>query len=254
MAWLTIYEAAEVLALRAGRPATPSAFKHILMAGAECQLRIFWRNSQQRFSCLFGFSGEISGSSAALREMELPSSEIARLESRDEVELFLFEPNDDDWLQLRRLKSVDEEGSPGGFRSLIDGGPARVTRDALLVRDQEVLALARQARHDDGRLRSFSASGPQDGDPEVPPERWSLRKQKIFKGYSAAVYRRLVAAQVTGTAPPTAREMLEEWRANRPPEVFEVMANAIKFYAAGDHTGEANLKAIGEMINRMVKR
>jgi hypothetical protein len=253
MTWLTIDEAAELLAVRADRPVTPTGFKHILMAGAECRLRIFWRNSQQRFSCLFGFGGAVPGSTKVLREMQIPPLALGQLETREEIDLFVFDPSDDDWLALQQVQSIDDEGHPGGFRALIDLDHARVTRDALLVQDKEVLYLAQQLEHHS--FKSIDASASRDAEPRSAPEEWSIEEPSRTRGYTAAVVRLLAAAHKAGKAPPTAREMLEEWRARPPAEIFEVMSHGIKYYdAAGDPRGEADLNAIGDVIRRRVKR
>ena len=141
MTLLTIEEAAEILAQLTGRPTTRKSFKHILIAGAERRLRIYWRNSDQRFSLLFGFTGEVTDSSEAVRAMQVSPRDLGRLETRDEIGVSMFEPTDDDLLQLQKLQSVDEDGDPCGSRVLTDG-EARITCAALFLHAEEVRGLA----------------------------------------------------------------------------------------------------------------
>src|SRR4051812_12563847 len=110
MALLTIEEAAALLAQHSGTPKARDSVRHILMAGAESRIRIYWRNSDQRFSRLFGFAGEVGGSARVIRSMHVPAFAIGKLETRVGIDVAIFEPTDDDWTQLEQLRSVDADG------------------------------------------------------------------------------------------------------------------------------------------------
>jgi hypothetical protein len=252
MSLLTIEEAGEVLAKETGRSTARGSFRHILMAGAGCRLRVYWRNSEQRFSRLFGFAGEVVGSSRVIREMQVPASALGKLETRPGIRITMFEPANEDWALLEKLQSLDDEGHPSGFRALEDGA-ALVTIETLLVFEAEVRQLG---------LTQLTRPGPETlalpgkGTHETPPfssERWTVKKPERWRGYNLPLYRSLVAAHRAGRAVPTAREILQEWKAKPPADLLEVARDWVTYERDGEAL-VASVKSIAGAISRLVKR
>lgn len=112
--------------------------RRIIMAGAQNQIPIYWRNSLQRFSALIGLDGK-SLAERARWLMRVSPRDLSSLEDADEVLVTMFVPSEGDRLVLR------EAGSDDGFLAIIDEpGSAMVSCAKLLVCTQDVLALARE--------------------------------------------------------------------------------------------------------------
>ena len=112
--------------------------RRIIMAGAQNQIPIYWRNSLQRFSALIGLDGK-SLEERARRLMRVSLRDLSSLEDADEVLVTMFEPSEGDRLVLR------EAGCDDGFLAIIDEpGSAMVSYGKLLVCTQDLLALARE--------------------------------------------------------------------------------------------------------------
>jgi hypothetical protein len=252
MSMITIEEAGEMFAEQTGRPSTRNTFRHILMAGAESRLRIYWRNSEQRYSRLFGFAGEVPKSSEAIREMEVPSRALGQLETRPAISISIFEPTHNDWTRLQELNSLDEDGDPGGFRAHEDG-EARVTLEKLLVREAELGELAEALLRAPVSATRLGTLKPHQRTFRSGFQRWSVRKPERFRAYTLALYESLQEAHRTGRPVPTAREILEEWRAAPPEDLLAVMSDGVKYYDSKRAVVVANVKAISVAICRLVK-
>lgn len=82
---------------------------------------------------------------------------------------------------------------------------------------------------------------------------WELPMPKRLQGYGRPLYEFLKKARVGGHAIPTARDVLDAWRDEPPPEVFEVMNDELKYYGAKGQCKPADLEAIRKAIRRMIK-
>lgn len=80
---------------------------------------------------------------------------------------------------------------------------------------------------------------------------WSLNIPKRFQGYSKPLYDHLKAAHGAGRTRPTARNVLDDWKLNRPHEVAEISNDGLKYYDASGNTKPADLAAIRKAIDRM---
>jgi hypothetical protein len=80
---------------------------------------------------------------------------------------------------------------------------------------------------------------------------WTLTKPHRFQGYSKPLYDYLNAAHVNGKVRPTARDVLDNWKMNKPYEVAEVSNDGLKYYDAIGNTKPADLVAIRKVIGRL---
>ena len=80
---------------------------------------------------------------------------------------------------------------------------------------------------------------------------WSLTKPERYQGYGKPMYDLLKAAHIAVQPRPKARDVLDAWKKNPPPDVTEVMADGIKYLDANGNTKTADLDAIRATINRM---
>jgi hypothetical protein len=72
-------------------------------------------------------------------------------------------------------------------------------------------------------------------------------------GYRWPLYQLLKEAHINGRPCPKAREVLEIWKLNTPPEL-EVMTDGVKYSDAVGNTKEADLKAIQQAIKGLLKK
>ena len=82
---------------------------------------------------------------------------------------------------------------------------------------------------------------------------WTLKKPQRFQGYSKPLYDLLKAAHIAGQPCPKARDVLDKWKENPPPDVATVTDNGLKYYDAKGNTKPADLEAIRKAIDRMVQ-
>ncbi|WP_457354391.1 hypothetical protein [Roseateles sp. P5_D6] len=80
---------------------------------------------------------------------------------------------------------------------------------------------------------------------------WHLNTPQRFRGYSWPLYKFLKTAHSAGAAKPTARDVLDAFRATKPPEVDQVNADGLIYSDTEGKAKEATLAAIAEMIRRM---
>lgn len=83
---------------------------------------------------------------------------------------------------------------------------------------------------------------------------WSLKKPKRFQGYGKPLFDFVKVARIAGQPIPKARDLLDAWKTNRPPDVFEVTDNGLKYYDAKGNTKPADLEAIRKAIGRMINK
>lgn len=82
---------------------------------------------------------------------------------------------------------------------------------------------------------------------------WTLIKPQRFPGYSKPLYDLLKAAHTAGQPCPKARDVLDKWKENPPPDVATVTDNGLKYYGANGNTKPADLEAIRKAIDRMIR-
>lgn len=76
---------------------------------------------------------------------------------------------------------------------------------------------------------------------------------KRAPGYRWPLYQILKAAHVAGKPCPKARDVLEAWRSN-PPSDIEVMSDGVKYNDGVGTRKEANLRAMQQSINGLLKK
>lgn len=82
---------------------------------------------------------------------------------------------------------------------------------------------------------------------------WPLRAPQRYQGYRLPLYALLKAAHSSGGARPSAREVLDSFKKNQPPEVIEVMHDGIKYYDRNGNSKPADIRAIEKAIDRLVQ-
>lgn len=84
-------------------------------------------------------------------------------------------------------------------------------------------------------------------------ENWTLKRPTRYQGYTKPLHDLLKAALIAGNpTPPKARDVLDAWKKNPPPVVFEVTNEGLKYYDANGGAKTADLDAIRQAINRML--
>lgn len=84
------------------------------------------------------------------------------------------------------------------------------------------------------------------------PSAWIVTQPKRDREYSMPLYRLLLAAHLKGKPrPPTAREVVEEWRLNTPPEIAKILPDGFDYYDATGNTKTASLVSIRKRIERL---
>ena len=79
---------------------------------------------------------------------------------------------------------------------------------------------------------------------------WTVTKPKRYSGYAAPLHRFLAAAHREGKPRPTARDVLEAWRSERPAGIAKVLADGFDYFDANGDEKAADLEAIRKAIER----
>jgi hypothetical protein len=90
----------------------------------------------------------------------------------------------------------------------------------------------------------------EDSDSSNTPSTWRLAPNKRIQGYTVYLRSTLRAMLADGLPVPTAREVLEHWRKNKPTGIYKVMYDCIEYGDANGEPKEANLDAIRKAIAR----
>lgn len=80
---------------------------------------------------------------------------------------------------------------------------------------------------------------------------WTVTKPQRYSGYAAPLHRFLAAAHHEGKPRPTARDVLEAWRSERPAGIAKVLADGFDYFDANGDEKAADLEAIRKAIGRM---
>jgi hypothetical protein len=80
---------------------------------------------------------------------------------------------------------------------------------------------------------------------------WTVRKPQRYKGYAAPLYRLLSTVHREGKPRPSARDLVEAWRINRPAEIAQVLPDGFDYYDAKGNIQPADLESIRKAIKRM---
>lgn len=121
--------------------------------------------------------------------------------------------------------------------------------EALLLLDAQNHEVAGQ---DTEALEQDDGKEAPDATASAGTAEWTVVKPKRYRGYIVPLYRLLVDAHREGKPRPTARDVVEAWRVEKPADIAKVMPNEIDYYdAEGGTTKTADLEAIRKAINRM---
>lgn len=133
---------------------------------------------------------------------------------------------------------------------LAPGEPDFITTpDDCRVTGRDLHALA------DAFCASVEATTPEQlikvGEPSRGPA-WSVvRKLARQSGYRTPLHRLILEAHKLGRPRPNARDVIEAWQAQMPPEIAMVLPEGIDYYDAKGNTKSADLEAIRKAISRM---
>ena len=80
---------------------------------------------------------------------------------------------------------------------------------------------------------------------------WAVKKPQRYSGYAAPLHRLLAGAHREGKPCPTARDVVEAWRTDRPAEIAKVLPDGFDYYDSKGDAKTASLDAIRKAIERM---
>ena len=84
----------------------------------------------------------------------------------------------------------------------------------------------------------------------APIPAWSIKKPMRYLGYTAPLHAQLNAAYREGRSRPTAHEVLEAWRINKPDEIVQALTDGFNYYDSEGNTKAVDLAALRAAINR----
>jgi hypothetical protein len=121
---------------------------YILRAGAQGLIPIYWRNSDQIWTRLSDFTGELRDTDSASRWMRLYPNDVSLLETSQQTDVIHFYLTDRDLAMLPPLPPIKKVkgttvvvGEPG-FRHSLSGAAVTINRDQIFVIDEDLQALA----------------------------------------------------------------------------------------------------------------
>ena len=142
--------------------------------------------------------------------------------------------------------------------------PVRVTREQVRIKAEtlrKILTIWRDAQKGAGRrfIRPEWMTPPDAGHDTTETERqtsvassWEVRTPKKYTAYIRPLYVLLADARKAGGNRPTARDVLDAWKAPKTPsEVKEVTAKHLTYTTENGVKKTADLEAIGKAIARM---
>lgn len=80
---------------------------------------------------------------------------------------------------------------------------------------------------------------------------WAVFKPQRFVAYSLPLWKFLTAAHCENKSLPTARDVVEAWRSEKPAEIAKMLPDGFDYYDAKGNTKSADLEAIRKAIGRM---
>jgi hypothetical protein len=133
----------------------------------------------------------------------------------------------------------------------------RAADDALyeLIRAEKFKEFARlEAKEEWESSKQTTATPAPAAGPAIAVPSWSpITSLQRASGYRWPLYQFLKAAHAAGKPIPKARDVLDKWRENPPPDVATVTDNGLKYYDAKGNTKPADLEAIRKAIDRMIQ-
>lgn len=79
---------------------------------------------------------------------------------------------------------------------------------------------------------------------------WTVTKSKRYAGYAAPLDRLMAAAHRRGDPCPTARDVVEAWRIEKPAEIAKVLTDSVDYYDSNGDTQTVSLDSIRKAIDR----
>lgn len=215
--------------------------------------------------------GEPETDEPAKLRKAMPVLELVRASYEGTRRWFADAPEDDDTAPRGLLVSVEMQAAQGRTSAelaaagagdvrfltwlrtpMADFDRQTFTREVLARWVQEVGASSVYPfTAEEVQAATADVQTPQSAERGTGDASWGVTKPERYRGYAPALHRLLLAAHREGKARPTAREVLEEWRSNKPHEIAMVLPDGIDYYDSNGNTKPANLEAIRKVINRM---
>ena len=117
----------------------------------------------------------------------------------------------------------------------------------------DVHALADEYTAPEAKQAEPQAAAPVVADSASNAPAWTVTKPQRYSGYAAPLHRFLAAAHREGKPRPTARDVLEAWRSERPAGIAKVLADGFDYFDANGDEKAADLEAIRKAIGRMTR-
>lgn len=104
--------------------------------------------------------------------------------------------------------------------------------------------------------RLDTPKSPGKGEQQAPAieSMWKLKTPKRYQDYGKPLYDLMKAAHTAGLPPPTARDVLDEFKKKKPPEIVSVMTDSMDFLNGKGERVTAELDSIRKAIARLVIR
>jgi hypothetical protein len=184
------------------------------------------------------------GEMLALREKELLEKAMAPPEPQERIIEFTPPTFYDHQAAIDRQRASDR-------RHAIETA-VLAEKAVLKVRDEhEAQKQAATPPHTADTLPAASGSPTVSVKSEAVEPSWPLTMPKRFPGYSKPLYDYLKAAHVAGKPCPTVRNVLDDWKLNKPADVAKVVSDGLHYFDANGDTKLADLAAIRKAIERM---
>lgn len=87
----------------------------------------------------------------------------------------------------------------------------------------------------------------------VAPD-WHVFEPKRDRGYNWPLYRFLAKAHEEGRSRPRARDVVESWLGNKPPEIAKVLSDGFDYYDRKGNAMPASMAALQKSIDRLTGR
>lgn len=253
MEYLNLTRAAHLLASLTGNPSVTDDVQAIIEAGAQGEIPIYWRNSEQIWTRLSDFKIDIKGADSASRHMQLQPHDVAKLETAQQVDVLSFELTDQDIALLQRSQPQEPPGTGGevfigepGYRHALDHQPVTITRDQLRVRTDDLKAYAATLAPNkvvDAPAQASAAFK------QVQPATWHLREPIRDDGLAQPLYLKLKEYRDAGKKTPTPRQVLSDWSTSPPPEITAVTKTGLKYIPTGKGSGSEGIPGLQKRID-----
>lgn len=152
---------------------------------------------------------------------------------------------------MKSIRYLETEAEPGQEIEDSDAAASAHQRALNEIAERRHVALSGYPEPCSPMQTVASNAAPVETERASESTGWAVNKPRRYHGYSNPLYRFLAAAHREGEPRPTGRDVLEEWRANKPAEIAQVLTDGIDYYDNKGDTKFADLEAIRKAIDRM---